>query len=153
MSLSRLYEGESCGRRSVFDAMGIGDISRKRALVDQGDGAGEIDLASLFRPIIAGDVFSRGNALGVGGGARGVKYLSAGFIVLISLPVAPTDALRSLNGLSSTGTHRRLTGCPGKYWHAVVNGRVGLWTSMPSSISYCYSNQLSLITRAWDESV
>lgn len=71
-------------------------------------------------------MFNRGSDLGVGGGARGVRYLSAGFMVLISsVPVAPTDALRSLNGLSSTGTHTKLTGWPGRYWHAVVNGRVG----------------------------
>ena len=99
----------------MFGAAETGDFSPKRAFADQGDRTGEVDLASLFLAIIAGEVFNRGNDLGVGGGARGVKYLSAGFIVLISAPVAPTDALRSRNGFSSTGTHRKLTGWPGRY--------------------------------------
>jgi hypothetical protein len=110
----------------VFGAAETGDFKPKRTLADQGDrGTGEVDLAPLFLVRIPGDVFSRGSVFGVGGGARGVRYLSAGFMVLISVPVAPTDALRSLNGLSSTGTHKKFTGCPGRYGHAVVNGRVG----------------------------
>lgn len=90
----------------MLGAAETGDLSPKRTLADQGDRAGEVDLALLVLAIIAGEVFNRGNIFGVGGGARGVKYLSAGFIVLISVPVAPTDALRSLNGFSSTGTHK-----------------------------------------------
>lgn len=95
----------------MFGAAETGDFRPKRTLADQGDrGTGEVDLAPLFLVRIPGEVFSRGSVFGVGGGARGVRYLSAGFMVLISVPVAPTDALRSLNGLSSTGTHKKLTG-------------------------------------------
>lgn len=95
----------------MFSAAETGDLRPKRTLADQGDlGTGDVDLAPLFMAITPGEVFNRGSDFGVGGGARGVRYLSAGFIVLISVPVAPTDALRSLNGLSSTGTHIKLTG-------------------------------------------
>jgi len=73
---------------------------------DHGECAGEVDLAPLLLAKRAGEVFKRGDALGVGGGARGDKYLSAGFIVLISGPIAPTDALLCLKGLFSIGTHR-----------------------------------------------
>jgi hypothetical protein len=87
---------------------------------------GEVERADRFLDSNAGDVFNRGNALGVGGGGRGVKYLSSGFIVFISqgVGVAPTEALRSLNGLTSIGTESKLTGCPGRYGHVVVNGSV-----------------------------
>jgi hypothetical protein len=56
------------------------------------------------------EVFRRGN-LGVGGAARGVMNLSAGFMVLMSpFAIELIEALRKRKGWTSTGTQRRLTG-------------------------------------------
>jgi hypothetical protein len=67
-------------------------------------------------------VFRRDN-LGVGGGARGVMNLSAGFMVLMfPFAIELIEALRKRKGWTSTGTQRRLTGWPGRYGQVVVNG-------------------------------
>ncbi len=56
------------------------------------------------------DVFRR-VSLGVGGGARGVMNLSAGFMVLMSpFALELIEELRKRKGWTSTGTQRRLTG-------------------------------------------
>lgn len=62
-----------------------------------------------------GAVLARIRLGGIGGGARGVRNLSPGAMVLIaSLTMELMEALRSRDGKTSTGTQRRLTCCPGR---------------------------------------
>jgi hypothetical protein len=62
-----------------------------------------------------GAVFDRDSSEGIGGAARGVRNLSAGTMVLMSpLAMELMEALRSRGIWISTGTQRRLTGCPGR---------------------------------------
>lgn len=83
----------------------IGDQRPRSARAD-GECVGEVGVRPLLLAKKAGEVSSRSKPLGVAGGARGVKYLWAGFIVLTSEPIAPTDALLCLRELFSIGTHR-----------------------------------------------
>jgi hypothetical protein len=103
----------------------VGDRKPNSFLADQGDlpSVGETDLEERFLSESDGDVSRRGN-LGIEGGARGVRNLSSGFIVLNPVLMAPIEALLSRSGLTSVGTQRIFTGCPGRYGHMVVEGRL-----------------------------
>lgn len=121
------------------------DLTPNKFLIDHGDLAGDVDLDPLLRPSSPAEVLRRGSDCGVGGAGLGVRNLSAGFMVFRSAG-APTDALRFLVVVFSIGTKRRLTGCPGIYGQAVVEGSLLLCTSVPSSISYC-DNELASLQR------
>ena len=73
---------------------------------------------------------------GGGGGARGVIYLSSGFMVMKALAIEDVDALLIRGAVTSIGTQRVLRVCPGIYGQWVVEGRDRLWVSVPSSSSY-----------------
>lgn len=126
-----------------------GDFRPNIFLADQGDfpPPGDTDLAVRFLSSRDGDVFRR-DSLGTVGGARGARNLSSGFIVLYPEVTAPIEALLSRKGLTSTGTQRRFTGCPGRYGQAVVDGRLASWISVPSSSSYWEA--ISLYSREVD---
>lgn len=61
----------------------MGDIRLKRPLADHGDlPFGDMDRADRFLSSSPGDVLSLNLPLGIDGGARGVRNLSSGFMVL-----------------------------------------------------------------------
>lgn len=124
----------------VSETADIAALKPKNPLGDQGDlpPIGDTDLADLFLSVAAGDVFRRFSCgRGMAGAARGVRYLSAGFMVWICPDMALSEALRSRKGLTCMGTFRILTDWPGRYGHAVVEGREVLCISVPSLSSYC----------------
>jgi hypothetical protein len=95
-----------------------------------------------FLGIGNGEVFARDSRVGMGGGGRGARNLSAGTMVFTSTFVTELiEALRSRGGRTSTGTQSRFTGWPGRYGQVVVEGSEGSWISVPSSSSYLYQGQ------------
>jgi hypothetical protein len=116
-SPKNLLSGGHRPRLSHFWECDEGDRRPKSTLGDHCNlsGLGEIDRAFRFRVMAMGAVFARVRLGGIGGGARGVRNLSPGTMVLMSsLVMELMEALRSRGGRTSTGTQRRLTGCPGR---------------------------------------
>ena len=79
-----------------------------------------------------GDVVSRGNF----GTGRGLRYLSCGFMVLVSDTAELVLAFRGRPLERLNGTCRTFTSCPGISGHDVVDGSAELWNSISSSNLY-----------------